>query len=472
MYTRIKNAVIAVSSNIWPKGYRQDVLPPREMRAAMDLPWVRGQMIRFSRDEYERNPYYASVVNKQSEQTIGPCPTMIATSEESEANDLMEDSHQEWTQLNLIGKNLRDFRKEACLTGIGLAIRFKMKTDHPVKVGYKIYGGDVLVNPPGTSPEDRIVDGIQYDEDWEPVKFFFSNDAFGEDPIEYDAKDVLYWSKGYESGRIRITPECISGFTVYPFIRRYLQASIEAAEFRTSFPMALELDTNIYGKNDAYKLQGLSKFQYQPRSVPTLPVGTSLKGLPQGTSSDQMERMIRSMASACALSIDMPANLALGDSSDSNMASAQVDIQPWKNRVNIDRFDLLRIKRRMFKDWYTRARLIRGLTPAIARDKDYESWFPHNYVYDPLFQHPDPLKNANARMIDLTSGSSTLNRSYAELGRNARRDLERESKLLGISYQELAQHYLAARTKLSLQITGEEDDSEATRGRSSERTSR
>jgi hypothetical protein len=229
--------------------------------------------------------------------------------------------------------------------------------------------------------------------------------------------------------------------------------------------MALELDPAIYKSNDSMKLQSLEKFQYQPRTVPTLPVGTSLRGLPQGTATDQMERMIRSMASACALSIDMPANLALGDSSDSNMASAQVDIQPWKNRVNIDRFDLLRVKRRMFKDWYVRARLVRGLTPALARDTDYSEWFPHNYVYDPLFQHPDPLKNANARMIDLTSGATTLNHAYGELGRNARRALEREAKLLNVTYEQLAQHYMAARTNLSLQIISGEEREEAVNAR-------
>lgn len=452
MFETVKNIAAVISANIWPKGYRQDVLPPRELRAAMELPWVRMQMIRFSRDEYERNPYYSSVVNKQSEQTIGPCPTMIANSDETDANDLIEDSHQEWTQLNLIGRNLRNFRKEACLTGIGLALKFKMHTNHPVKVGYKIYGGDILINPPGADPEDRIIDGVQYDEDWEPIKFFFSNAEFGGDPIEYDAKDIIYWSRGYESGRIKPIPECVSGFTVYPFIRRFLQSSIEGAEFRSSFPMALELDSTIYKSNDSMKLHSLEKFQYQPRTVPTLPVGTTLKGLPQGTASDQMERMIRTMAAACALSIDMPANLALGDSSDSNMASAQVDIQPWKNRVNIDRFDLLATKRRMFKDWYSRARLIRGLTPAITRTEEYKDWFPHTYVYDPLFQHPDPLKNANARAVDMASGVSTLNQNYAELGKNARREISREAKLLGITYEELVRIILNSRTKLSIQI--------------------
>lgn len=464
MLQAIKNAVVAISSRYWPVQYSRELLPPREMRAALDLPWVRETMIRFSRDEYERNPYYASVVNKQAEQTIGPCPTMIASSEDSDANDMMEDAHQQWTQLNMIGKSLRDFRKEACLTGIALALRYKLtQTDHPVKTGYKIYGGDILKTPPGASIEDRILDGIEYNEDWEPIKFYLANDTFDSEPIPYDAKDVIYWCRTYEHGRLRAIPECVAGFTVYPFIRRYLQASIEGAEFRTSFPMALELDPTLYKANDAMKLKSLEKFQYQPRTVPTLPVGTKLQGLPQGAGADQTERIIRTMASACALSIDMPANLALGDSSDSNMASAQVDIQPWKNRVNIDRFDLQGVKRRMFKDWYIRARLIRGLTPALARDDDYAQWFPHTYVYDPLFQHPDPMKNANARTMDLIAGTATLNKIYAELGKNARRELATEAKLLGITYEEHIGHILAARTKLSIQIlSGETEDAQTT----------
>lgn len=429
------------------------------MREALTLEFVRENMSAFSKNEYEQNPYYASVINKQTDQTIGPCPTIIANGGNIDDDELMEDSHKEWTELNSIGKSLREFRKQAGLTGLGIALRTKIKTDHPVKLGYKVYGRDALQTPFDADPDARIFDGIEYDENWVPIRFFFRNDELGSEPTPYEADDVIYWSRGYESGRIYPLPECMSGFTVYPFIRRYLQACIEGAEFRTSFPMALELDPTIYGKVEGMTLNKLEKFAYQPRTVPTLPVGTSLKGLPAGATADQVDRIIRTMASACALAIDMPANLAMGDSHNSNMSSAQVDTQPWKNRVNIDRVDLIPVIRTMFKDWYKRARLIRGLTPESARYQ-YETMYPHMYVYDPLFQHPDPLKNANASAVDLISGRGTLNRMYSELGRNPRREIAADAKLLGITYDERCRLILAAQSKQSLEILMENQPDE------------
>lgn len=453
--TKIRHAL----SHRWATKYAYDLLPPQRVREALSLEFVREDMGAFSKNEYEQNPYYASVINKQADQTIGPCPTIIASGDNPDDNDMMEDGHKEWTELNSIGKSLREFRKQAGLTGLALALRTKLVTDHPVKVGYKVYGRDALQTPWDADPESRIIDGIEYDENWVPIKFYFRNDASGTEPTPYDASEVIYWTRGYEGGRIHPVPECVSGFTVYPFIRRYLQASIEGAEFRSSFPMALELDKDVYGRNnnEGMYLTKLEKFAYQPRTVPTLPVGTTLKGLPAGATADQIDKIIRTMASACALAIDMPANLALGDSHNSNMSSAQIDVQPWKNRVNIDRIDLIPVLRTMFKDWYKRARLIRGLTPESARYQ-YTDMYPHMYVYDPLFQHPDPLKNANARAVDLISGVSTLNRIYSELGLNPRREINGDAKLLGRTYQEMCDLYLAARSKQSLAIIEDELD--------------
>src|SRR5690606_37204791 len=145
-----------------------------------------------------------------------------------------------------------------------------------------------------------------------------------------------------------------------------------------------------------------------------------------GSSSADKASMIKTMASACALCVQMPGNLATGDSSNMNMATAQVDIQPWKNKVNIDRFDLEPILRRSFKQWWQRAQLT-DLIPAAARAQN-QDFYPHIYAYDSLFQHPDPLKNATARLTDLKSGSTTLHRIYTEMGKNPKRELTAEAE--------------------------------------------
>jgi hypothetical protein len=174
-------------------------------------------------------------------------------------------------------------------------------------------------------------------------------------------------------------------------------------------------------------------------------------------SSTEQTKLIRLFASTCALTVNMPANIALGDSSDSNMASAQVDVQPWANKIAIDRFDMEPMFRKSMKEWYTVAVLKEGVFSKRAMlQRTYPQMFPHIYVYTDIHSHPDPLKRASARATDLASGSTTLNRIYSQLGTNARRELIREAELLGITLEEYQKIIISSRSQRSIDVVMEQ----------------
>lgn len=435
-----------------------DTLPPEEWRAAkkviQDNPLLRKRFIQFSLEEYDRNVYYNSVINTLSNQVIGPCQSILGLSEKENLNSIVEVQFEEWVRANKIGTVTREFRKKAALTGLALAIPYKYNNHdlHPVQTSFNVYGANDLETPWNASPSDRICNGIQYDKDWNITAFHFKQESNDLKNVtkEFRVHEVIFWSKNYLAGRLDPIPECLPAFFIYPLMRRYLEASIKGEEFRMSFPMAVEVDAGIY-RPDISGEAPTGYFEYQPNTIPTLPPGTSLKGIPgSGSSSADKDKLLRTMAGACALTLSMPTNLAIGDSSNSNMASAQVDIQPWKNKVNIDRFDLEPTLRQMFKEWWSRIQYIPGIIPRSARS----NFFPHQYVYDPLFNHPDPLKCANARMVDLSSGVDLLSRIYAENGQNPKRAIEKEAKLLGISYEEMCNVILSSRSAMSAQVLG------------------
>lgn len=442
-----------------------DVMTHEKVLQALKNPFVREKMIEFSRDEFERNPYYANVINTLANHVITPTPGIIALGRQDTHNVAVEDAHRQWSACNGIGASYRNLRKEAALTGLGLMLPFKKENYgiYPIKLGYKVYGADSLLTPWNALPEDRIIDGIEYDKEWNIVAFHFKVDDIENRQFKlyhetrrYTIHEVYYWSRGYETGRLNPVPECVQGFTIYPFIRRFMEASIKGEEFRTSFPMAVELDPQYY-KIDSNKPHPRGVLPYEPNMIPTLPPGSSLKGIPgSGSSSADKASMLKTMASACALCVQMPGNLATGDSSNMNMATAQVDIQPWKNKVNIDRFDLEPILRRSFKQWWQRVQLT-DLIPAAARAQN-QDFYPHIYAYDSLFQHPDPLKNATARLTDLKSGSTTLHRIYTEMGKNPKRELTAEAELLGITYEELIQIKLTSLSTMALEVVNNDRD--------------
>lgn len=455
----------------WGPDFSYDLLPPEKIRAIATLnPLIRTELVKFSRTEFDRNPYYQSVINKLASHTIGPFPSIIGLSPEIEWNDTVEDSYTDWVRDNKIGWVYRQIRKEAALTGLALAIPYVNKnTQNPVSLSYKVYGSDALKTPYDAIPSDRIYSGIEYDDNWEPKKFHVLDKDYNEtytptnrlDTKDYTVDELIYWSRGYENGMLTALPECYAAFSFYPFIRRFLQAVIEGEEFRASFPMAIELDATVYSPNAAQRENPpYGEFEYEPRTIKTLPVGASLKGLPQGTSSADKDKLIKTFAAVCATTVEMPFNLAVSDSSNSNMASAQVDVQPWANKIEIDRFDMEpEVFRKSMKWWYSMAVLKEGLFQNRYNiQRRYPSLFPHTNVFTDIHCHPDPAKRANARAIDLASGSTTLNHIYSQNGKNARRELKRDADLFGVPEDKFLESILVSRSNQVINVIDEDNN--------------
>ena len=460
----LRNSVDSAACK-WGSSYGYDTLPPEKLRLATTIPIIREALIKFSIEEYDRNPYYQLVVENLTNHTVGPSPSIIGIGEKvrDEINDQVEDNYTDWVSSNKIGGSYREIRRQAALTGIGIGIPYKsLSSESVIPTSYKVYGADCLHNPVDTVPADRIINGIEYDKNWEVAAFHLKDQDSEFIPShnfatkEYRVEEVLYWSRGRRKGMVWPLPECYSAFCFYPYVRRFLLAVIKGEEFLSSMPMAVTLDPKVYSSyaQAAGKEAQIGTFEYEPNMIPTLKPGMDLKGLPTSRSSSDREKTLQIFAATCALSVQMPKNLALGDSSNSNMASAQVDIQPWANKVNIDRFDMEPMYRKSFRDWWAIS-VRRQMTTEVRRK--YLDLFPHIYVYPDLFEHPDPNKRASARAADLASGAATLNRLYSNRGLNFRREIKREADSLGITTEELIQILISSRSTNALSVLEEND---------------
>jgi hypothetical protein len=109
--------------------------------------------------------------------------------------------------------------------------------------------------------------------------------------------------------------------------------------------------------------------------------------------------------------------------------------------------------------WYDEAsRVLEYLGPQAKGLKP--GYTPLAWSYNVLFHHPDPGKMANARATDLASGATTLSLLYDSMDLKARRELEKEAKMLGIPVLDLYKILLESRTKVQL-YQQEPDDDEA-----------
>lgn len=414
-------------------------------------PWSQKVLIDTSIKQDIEGSHYHGMLNTLANDSVGPCPLIIGQTQEPIVDQNLEDRFLTFCELNEIGSSIRLLRRAACKTGIGIGIPYIRTKGDDVRLGIRVVSRQRLATPIDADPEDRIFDGIEYNENWEPIKIYMDTEE------TYDVDKILLWWKRKDEDLFCGSPECGPALCILPSVKRYLDALIRSAEFRASMPMSVKLDPNVWGKESANGMNvPRGKFEYEPGLIPTLPPGTTLEGIPTSNSTDDI-KALNAMIGAAARCINMPLNLATGNSSDHNMASSQVDFGPWKSAIMIDRQDFSTVNHQLVKMW-----MDYGMKISNSTNKNYFSTITKKYIDDSsakytlasssVFNHPDPLKISNSIMTDLISGKTTLAREYASEGRNVRREIQREADWMGIKYEELITILLTNRNPTALQV--------------------
>ena len=389
--------------------------------------------------EDEQDIHYATLLNLVADHNVGSVPLITSLNEDEDSADDVEDKFLEWSIKNEIGLSLRMLRRCACKTGVCIGIPYiKENPKGPIGLAIRDISPERLVTPMDAKPSDRIIDGIQYDKNWEPVAIFIKTEDVLK-PQEYKVKDIIFWKKKVIEDQYFPIPECAQALCIFPSIRRFFTAVVKGEEFKASIPMATVLDPQIYKPDDASNIP-IGSFQYEPNMVPTLPPGVKLEGLNVGSHSADRADYTRLVISAAGRIKKCPANLLMGDSGNLNMSASQVDLQPWQDEVERDRVDFKPIVEQVIGWWQERAAGTLGYLPIRAKKN-----LAYALGYTTTFQHNDPKKRADARSTDLASGSTTLVEIWGQKGGNVRRALKQEAKNFGISVQELKALLLQSR---------------------------
>jgi hypothetical protein len=425
-------------------------IPKDRFRYITRHPWAVRKLVSVSLEQDQEGSHYHGILNTIANDCIGPCPIIIGQTPEYVVNIDIEQQWLKFCQLNEIGKSFRLLRRAAAKTGVAIGIPYKITHDFAddVKLGLKVLSSERLQNPPiSRLLDENIYEGIKYDENWNPERIWVDT---GE---EFEVNKILLWWKQKDEALLRGIPECSPALCIFPSVQRYLTALVRSAEFKSCIPIVVKLDPHVWGKSDAIA-DGVPSgmWEMEPGQIPTLPPGTSLESLSNSGTSAEDINAIDAMVGSAARCVNMPLNLAIGNSAKLNMAASQVDLGPWKNTVKIDREDFSVVIHRFFKMWLRMGRMIPGYFREITNKYIDESGIAYSIGNAQLFSHPDPNKVASSRLTDLISGANTLTRLYAEEGLNAKRELTREAELMGITYEELCKIILSARSSTSIQI--------------------
>jgi len=160
-----------------------------------------------------------------------------------------------------------------------------------------------------------------------------------------------------------------------------------------------------------------------------LPGGWKLGQIQSQQPSTTYDMFKREVLNEIARCLNMPYNVAAGNSSGYNYASGRLDHQTYYKAIRVDQAQLGQVVLdRVLEAWLAEAILISDFLPLWIRTVPFRE-LPHQWFWDGM-EHVDPLKEANAQAARLKSHTTTLAYEYARQGRDWEQELRQRAKEL------------------------------------------
>lgn len=394
-----------------------------------------------SRARYEvaNNSYAKGIVLTLANYVVGTGPRLQMLSPDANANRFIEKEFSRWAKSIGLAHKLRTMRIAQCETGECFGIlTTNPRVSAPVQLDMHLIEADQVATPwPVQFRDPLAVDGIILDDFGNPISYYILRSHPGDTVLrvggtEYDilpSEAVIHLYRAERPGQARGIPEITSSLSLFAMTRRYTMAVLTTAE-QAALPSGV-IYTDAPADSEATQVEPMDAVEMDRGTWMTMPYGWKIGQVraeqPTAMFGDFRHEMIDEMARP----VNVPSNLARGNSSGYNYASGRLDHQSFFKAIRIDQSYVADIVLdRIFHAWLNEAVLIEGYLPQSARMLDSE--FDHQWFWDGL-EHVDPAKEANAQATRLTSNTTTLAAEYAKSGLDWESELRqraREIKLM------------------------------------------
>ena len=395
---------------------------------------VRNTLRNRARYEVANNCYARGIVNTLAHDMLGgpgPAPQFqprevggIRLSRED--RQLVERefiAHAEAMQLPRMARTMRVAQAQdgeafaIMITNPGIRSRVKLglRLVEPEMVTSK----DIITNQVFGDPQE--VDGIRFDIYGNPLYYRVLRShpggvwqyANGESD-EIEAGRVLHMFRAERPDQRRGLPELMAALPLFAILRRWTLATVKAAETAASHAALLYTDTGPDGEAD--EAEAWDHLDIEHDAMMTLPMGWKLAQMHAENPSTTYEMGKRAVINEIARCLDMPYNVAAGNSSEYNYASGRLDWQTYFRRLQVDRYEYAQgLFGPVFHEWAREAALDEGYLPQRIRQVLRAGAYAVTWNW-PGMEHVDPEKEANAALTRLAAGISTQRYELARLG--------------------------------------------------------
>jgi lambda family phage portal protein len=403
---------------------RADSLSPD----AAASPEVRRTLRNRARYEVANNSYARGIVLTLANDTVGTGPRLQMLSDDRILNRTVESQFHLWSQAVGLADKLRTMRMARSQDGEAFGVlAFNPFVEHPVQIDLLLIEADQIASPWRHIPDDHEVDGVVLDDFGNPIAYRVMKDHPGgpnrvifDDFTTVPAPSMIHVFRQDRPGQHRGIPEITPALPLFAQLRRFTLAVLSAAEAAADFAGILYTDAPANGEADS--VEPMDLIELERNMLLTMPGGwkmSQVEPMQPATTYAEFKKEILNEIARC---LNMPFNIAAGNSSGYNYASGRLDHQTYFKSIRVDQaFTASRVLDRVLVAWLREyAVLVRNLDLLRAIP-------PHQWFWDG-FEHVDPSKEASAQETRLKNLTTTLAHEYAKQGLDWESELRQRAK--------------------------------------------
>jgi lambda family phage portal protein len=402
---------------------------------AANSPDVRRTLRNRARYEAANNSYARGIVNTLANDVIGTGPRLQLLTEDIEANRRVEQEFARWADEVRLAQKLRTMRAAQAVDGEAFAVLItNLQLSSSIKLDLRLVEADQVTTPDLNVVKPQAIDGIVFDPSGNPVEYHVLKSHPGDGTAnvsnEYDhvsAEAMLHLFRVDRPGQARGIPDLTPALPLFAQLRRYTLAVLGAAETAADFAGILYTDAPAGGEADA--AVPFEPIELESRALVTMPGGWKMSQMEAQQPSTGYKEFKQEILNEIARCLNMPFNVAAGNSSGYNYASGRLDHQTYFKAIRVEQSQCeLVILDRILAAWLDEAVLIPGLLPTSAGP--ILNW-AHQWFWNGN-EHVDPMKEANAQDVHLANHTSTLAIEYARQGLDWEEALRQRAKEISL----------------------------------------
>jgi len=398
---------------------------------------VRQTLRNRARYEIANNSYAKGICLTLANDVVGTGPRLQMLTPDANANRLIEREFTRWAQAVGLAEKLRTMRLSRASDGEAFAILTSNERLHaPINLDMRLIEAEQVTTPDLVLDLENVIDGIVFDRFGNPTEYHVLQQHPGDlqlvkHNLDYDripADSVIHFFRCDRPGQARGIPDITPALPLFAQLRRFTLAVLAAAETAADFAGILYTDAPANGEADA--AEPFEPIELEQRALMTMPGGWKMAQMHAEQPSTTYAEFKKEILNEIARCLNMPFNIAAGNSSGYNYASGRLDHQTYFKSIRVEQahFEAI-VLDRLLAAWVDEAVLIEEFLPPALRTLDAD--FSHQWFWDGR-EHVDPAKEANAQATRLASHTTTLANEYAKQGRDWEAELRQRAKEIGL----------------------------------------